>query len=165
MKSNLSSGLAYWIIDFPWKRNHCNDKHCNLYTYEKFNTTEDTSPYMCMIILWQTEYSTFKNLIKFLWLMWFHFSLPAAKFFIHNAIKTMPMPIIPWENENRAMLLNASTSSTNNNKIQFLLIQSKIKCISLDELRCVERMMTLCALVSLPFPPSSCSFSNSLKNP
>lgn len=33
----------------------------------------------------------------------------------------------------------------NNNKIQFLLIQCKIKCISLDELRCVERMMTLCA--------------------
>lgn len=45
-------------------------------------------------------------------------------------------------------------TDNNNNKIQFLLIQSKIKCISLDELRCVERMMTLCAFFSFsPFHP------------
>lgn len=100
----------------------------------------------------QTKLLAFKNLIKFLWLMRFHFSWLAAKF-----SSTMSSKQWQWQSESndkikekRTLLYNNGTSSstaknTNNTKIQFLLIQSKIKCISLDGLRCVERMMTLCA--------------------
>lgn len=112
-KIEMASGLAILDYRLSVRKNHRDDKHCSLHTYEKSNIIEATAHVMKML-WWTSIFDVWKFNKMLSDSCGFTFSLPAAQFFIHNAIKTI-LTRPPQENGKQSIAPASAATTTKSN--------------------------------------------------